>query len=125
MQTVDRHALHRLHLTDDSEAWRPHMCSRARLRTAPIRYFVDPSLGPAALSIGSTDLIADPSAVGFHFEALVIRDLRIYAQPLHGVVDSWRNSNSYEVDAVVSIRDNTWGAIGIRSSVREPSRFRT
>ncbi len=106
-------ALERLHLLDDSEAWRPHMRSRARLRTGPVRYFVDPSLGTAALDIGSAELIADPQALGFHFEALVIRDLRSYAQPLRGVVDSWRDSNGNEVDAIVSTRHG-WGAFEIK-----------
>jgi uncharacterized protein len=106
-------ALERLHLLDDSEAWRPHMRSRARLRTSPVRYFVDPSLGTAALDIGSAELIADPQALGFHFEALVIRDLRSYAQPLRGVVDSWRDSNGNEVDAIVSTRHG-WGAFEIK-----------
>lgn len=107
-------ALDRLHLTDNSEAWRPHMRSRARLRTAPVRYFVDPSLGPATLGIGSAELMADPNALGFHFEALVIRDLRVYAQPLRGVVDSWRDSNGLEVDAIVSIRGGRWGAFEVK-----------
>lgn len=106
-------ALERLHLLDDSEAWRPHMRSRARLRAGPVRYFVDPSLGTAALDIGSAELIADPQALGFHFEALVIRDLRSYAQPLRGVVDSWRDSNGNEVDAIVSTRHG-WGAFEIK-----------
>lgn len=75
-------ALDRLHLLDNSPAWLPHMRSRARLRTAPVRYFVDPSIGPAALGIGTSDLMNDLNALGRHYEALVIRDLRIYAQPL-------------------------------------------
>jgi predicted AAA+ superfamily ATPase len=107
-------ALDRLHLIDNSEAWRPHMRSRARLRTAAVRYFIDPSLGPASLNIGSAELMADPNALGFHFEALVIRDLRIYAQPIRGSVDSWRDSNGYEVDAIVSVRDNKWGAFEVK-----------
>ena len=107
-------ALQRLHLTDDAEAWLPHMRSRARLRSAPVRYFVDPSLGPAALGIGSAELMADPRALGFHFEALAMRDLRIYSQPLNGVVESWRDSNGYEVDAIVSIRTNKWGAFEVK-----------
>jgi hypothetical protein len=106
--------LDRLHLVEDSEAWRPHMRSRARLRTAAVRYFVDPSLGPAALNIGTAELLADPEALGLHFEALVIRDLRIYAQPLRGVVDSWRDSNGNEVDAIVNIGHNKWGAFEIK-----------
>jgi predicted AAA+ superfamily ATPase len=93
-------ALSRLHLIDNSEAWRPHIRSRARLRTAPVRYFVDPSLGPAALGVGTKDLMSDLNALGLHYEALVIRNLRIYAQPLAARVDSWRDSNGNEVDAV-------------------------
>ncbi|HBJ72546.1 MAG TPA: AAA+ family ATPase, partial [Actinobacteria bacterium] len=107
-------ALDRLHLTDNSEAWRPHMRSRVRLRQAPVRYLVDPSLGVAALGVGTSELLADPNALGLHFEALVVRDLRIYAQPLGGSVDSWRDANGHEVDAIVSVRDNKWGAFEIK-----------
>lgn len=107
-------ALDRLHLIDNSEAWRPHMRSRARLRQAPVRYFVDPSLGLAALNTGSTELLADLNALGLHFEALVMRDLRIHAQPLRGTVESWRDSNGHEVDAIVSVRDNKWGAFEVK-----------
>jgi len=107
-------ALERLHLTDNSEAWLPHMRSHARLRTAPVRYFVDPSLGPAALGVGSAELIADLNALGLHFEALVVRDLRAYAQPIDGRVDSWRDSNGNEVDAIVAVGPNAWGAFEIK-----------
>ncbi|MGZ5367539.1 MAG: ATP-binding protein [Aeromicrobium sp.] len=109
-------ALDRLHLLDNSPAWLPHMRSRARLRTAPVRYFVDPSLGPAALGIGTSDLANDLNALGLHYEALVIRDLRIYAQPLDARVDSWRDSEGHEVDAVVSVGPNKWGAFEIKLS---------
>jgi predicted AAA+ superfamily ATPase len=107
-------ALSRLHLIDNSEAWRPHLRSRARLRTAPVRYFVDPSLGPAALGIGTADLMSDLNALGLHYEALVIRDLRIYAQPLAARVDSWRDSNGNEVDAVITVGPNKWGAFEVK-----------
>ena len=46
-------ALDRLKLIDNSAAWQPHIRSRARLRETPSRYFVDPSLGIAALGVGS------------------------------------------------------------------------
>lgn len=107
-------ALERLHLLDDSPAWLPHMRSRARLRTAAVRYFVDPSLGPAALGIGTTDLANDLNALGFHYEALVIRDLRIYAQLLDARVDSWRDADGHEVDAIVSVGPNKWGAFEVK-----------
>lgn len=107
-------AIDRLHLTDNSEAWLPHMRSRARLRTAAVRYFVDPSLGPASLGVGSVELTKDLNALGLHFEALVVRDLRVYAQPLDGRVDTWRDSNGNEVDAVVSVGPNRWGAFEVK-----------
>lgn len=107
-------ALHRLHLTENSEAWLPHMRSRARLRAAAVRYFVDPSLGPAALGVGSAELSHDLNALGLHFEGLVVRDLRVYAQLLDGRVDSWRDSNGNEVDAIVTIGPNQWGAFEIK-----------
>jgi predicted AAA+ superfamily ATPase len=109
-------ALDRLHLLDNSPAWLPHMRSRARLRTAPVRYFVDPSIGPAALGIGISELMADLNALGLHYKALVIRDLRIYAQLLDARVESWRDSNGHEVDAVVSIGPNKWGAFEVKLS---------
>lgn len=112
-------ALDRLKLLDDSEAWRPHMRSRTRLRATAVRYFVDPSLAPAALDVGSADLRADPLAAGFHFEALATRDLRIYAQLLDGALSSWRDSNGNEVDAIVTLRDGTWGAFEIKLNPRD------
>ena len=112
-------ALDRLKLTDNSPAWRPHMRSRTRLRTAPVRYFVDPSLATAALNIGTAELRADPPATGFHFEALVVRDLRIYTQLQRGQVDSWRDANGSEVDAIVTARDNKWAAFEIKLNPRD------
>src|SRR5699024_11344295 len=103
-------ALERLGLIDDSPAWRPHMRSRTRLRTAGVRYFVDPSLGPAALGIGTSELRADPLATGFHFEAMAVRDFRIFVQPHRGVVESWRDFTGNERDAVVSNRDDSCAA---------------
>ncbi|MCL1801714.1 MAG: DUF4143 domain-containing protein [Promicromonosporaceae bacterium] len=112
-------ALDRLFLLDVTEAWQPHMRSRSRLRTAPVRYFVDPSLGPAALGVGSKELIADPLALGFHFEALVLRDLRAYSQPLRGRIDSWRSANGAEVDAIVGLPEGGWGAFEVKLNPKD------
>jgi uncharacterized protein len=118
-------ALARLHLLDDSEAWQPHMRSRTRLRTAATRYFVDPSIGTAALGVSSSDLLHDLEAAGYHFEALAIRDLRVYAQPLGGRVDTWRDELGNEVDAVITLPDGRWAAIEIKMSQRDVDRAAT
>lgn len=107
-------ALDRLKLTENSPSWRPHMRSRTRLREAPVRYFVDPSLGTAALGVGSRDLLADPQAAGFHFEALVLRELRVYAQSLNGTISTWREAHGRkEIDAIVET-PNAWAAFEIK-----------
>ena len=59
-------ALERLKLTENSPSWRPRMRSRTQLREGETRYFVDPSLGTAALGVGSGELLADLKATGFH-----------------------------------------------------------
>lgn len=107
-------ALDRLKLTENSPAWKPHMRSRTELREAPVRYFVDPSLGTAALRVGTKGLLADIEATGLHFEAMAIRDLRVYAQPLDGRVYSWRESHGRkEVDAIIETPDG-WAAFEIK-----------
>lgn len=107
-------ALDRLKLTENSPAWKPHMRSRTELREAPVRYFVDPSLGTAALKVRSKDLLADLAAAGFHFEAMAVRDLRIYAQPLGGAMYSWRESHGRkEVDAIIETPDG-WAAFEVK-----------
>lgn len=112
-------ALDRLGLLDNSAAWQPHMRSRARLRTTETRYFVDPSLGLAALGIGRAGLFSDLEGAGFHFEALVVRDLRIYAQRLGGQVDTWRDEDGNEVDAIITLPDGRWAAVEVKMGQKE------
>ena len=95
------------------------MRSRTRLREAPVRYFVDTSLGPAALGVGSKDLLADLNAAGFHFEALVLRDLLVFAQPLDGTLSTWREAHGRkEVDAIVET-PNAWAAFEVKLNPRD------
>ncbi len=50
------------------------------MRGSPKRHFVDPSLAVAALRGTPERLLADLNLLGFLFESLVIRDLRVYTQ---------------------------------------------
>jgi predicted AAA+ superfamily ATPase len=107
-------ALDRLKLTENSPSWRPHMRSRTQLREAPTRYFVDPSLGTAALGVGSKELLNDLNAAGFHFEALVMRDLRVYTQQFGGMISTWRETHGRkEVDAIVETTTG-WAAFEVK-----------
>jgi predicted AAA+ superfamily ATPase len=118
---LDRHTvseyltiLDRLMITEDQPAWAPHLRSRANLRTSPKRHFVDPSLAVAALGAGPERLLADLNLLGLLFESLVIRDLRVLAQPLDGQVLHYRDNYGTEVDAIVQLADGRWAAFEIK-----------
>jgi len=108
-------ALERLMIVEPLPAWRPHLRSRTRLRTTPVHHFVDPSLGLAALSAGSGELLGDLRTAGLQFESLVLRDLRIYAQALRGTFSAWRDSRTgAEVDVILEIPGGRWAAFEIK-----------
>lgn len=108
-------ALDRLMLVEPLPAWRPHMRSRTRLRTSAVQHFIDPSLGTSALGVGVADLQADLNAAGFHFESLVVRDLRVYSQGLGATLSSWRDSQTNaEVDVVLELPNGRWAGIEIK-----------
>jgi len=92
------------------------------LRTTATRYFVDPSIGTAALGVVSNDLLNDLAAARCHFEALVTRELRIYAQPLGGRADTWRDEDGHEVDAIVTTPGGRWAAVEIKMSQNDVDR---
>lgn len=106
--------LERLMVVENQPAWSPHLRSRSILRSKPKRHFVDPSLAVAALAAGPDRLLADLELMGFLFESLVIRDLRVFAQPLDGQVFHYRDNNGVEVDAIVQFADGRWGAFEVK-----------
>jgi len=107
-------ALTRLMVVEDQPAWEPDIRSRSRLRSAAKRHFVDPSLAVAALRLNPARLIEDPRFLGFLFESLVVRDLRVYAQALDGVVFQYRDNTGLEVDTVLEFPDGRWAAFEIK-----------
>ncbi len=107
-------ALERLMVVEDQPAWAPHLRSRHRLRTAPKRHFVDPSLAVAALRATPDRLLRDLNLLGFLFESLVVRDLRVYAQAADARLLQYRDSSGLEVDAIVEAGDGRWMAFEVK-----------
>ncbi len=107
-------ALERLHVVEPLTAWPTHLRSRSPLLTSPKHHFTDPSLAVAALRAGPQRLLADPEALGLLFESLVIRDLRIYAQPCDAEVYSFTDAAGAEADAIVDAGDGRWIAIEVK-----------
>ena len=107
-------ALKKIFVIEDSPAWNPNLRSKTSIRTTETRYFSDPSIATAALGIGPKDLIADLETMGFLFENLCIRDLRIYTDYLDGTVYHYRDKSGLECDAVIHLRNGNYGLIEIK-----------
>ena len=107
-------ALKKIFVIEDSPAWNPNLRSKVAIRTADTRYFVDPSIATAALGIGPMDLINDLEYMGLIFENLCIRDLRVYTDVLDGNVYHYRDKSGLECDAVLHLRNGSYGLIEVK-----------
>ena len=107
-------ALRKIFVIEDMPAWNPNLRSKTAIRSSDTRYYVDPSIAAAALGIGPRDLINDLKTFGFLFETLCVRDLRIFADALNGEVYHYRDKDGLECDAVVHLRNGTYGLVEIK-----------
>ena len=107
-------ALRKIFVIEDSPAWNPNLRSKTSIRTTDTRYFSDPSIATASLGIGPKDLLDDLNTMGFLFENLCIRDLRIYTDYLDGTVYHYRDRYGLECDAVIHLRNGAYGLVEIK-----------
>ena len=107
-------ALKEIFVIEDMPSWNPNLKSKTAIRTADTRYFTDPSIAVAALGLGPNDLINDLKTFGLIFETLCVRDLRIYAEVMDGNVYHYRDKTGLECDAVIHLRNGTYGLIEIK-----------
>ncbi len=107
-------ALKKIFVIEDMPAWNPNLRSKTAIRTSDTRYFVDPSIAAASLGIGPEDLMNDLNTFGLLFETMCIRDLRVFADALNGQVYHYRDASSLECDAVVHLRNGSYGLIEIK-----------
>ena len=114
--TIDQYinALKALFVIDDLPAWSPSLRSKTAIRTTAKRHFSDPSIAAAALGATTKRLWDDFCTFGLLFEALCIRDLRVYADSIDGTVYHYRDAKGIEVDAIIQLNDGRWGAVEVK-----------
>ena len=110
-----------IYLLEDLNGWDAPVRSRARVRTRPKRYLVDPSLAAASLGVSPKTLLAgDLQTFGLLFETICMRDLRVYtsvnADMGENTLRYYRDDFGLEVDAIIERKDGAWGAIEIKLS---------
>ena len=104
----------RLFLIENQKAFSTNIRSSTRIKQADKRHFVDPSLAIALLGASYKDLLNDLNTFGFMFEALCVRDLRIYAESLGAKIYHYQDYKNREIDAIVHLEDGRWGAFEIK-----------
>lgn len=107
-------ALKKIFVVEDMPAWNPNLRSKTAIRTSDTRYFVDSSIGVAALGIGPKDFLNDLNTFGLFFETMAVRDLRVFAEAMDGSLYHYRDANGLECDAVLHRRDGSYGLIEIK-----------
>ncbi len=107
-------ALKDLYIIDDMEAWNPSIRSKTSIVSTPTRHFIDTSLACLSLGLSPDDLLNDFRSFGLFFEDFAIRDLRIYASMLDGVIRHYRDNAGLECDAVIHLGNGDWAPIEIK-----------
>lgn len=98
----------RLFLIDNQPPYSEKIRSSVRLKQAEKRHFCDPSLACSLLNITPKMLINDLETLGFLFEALCERDLKIYADTFNGKLFHYQDYEDNEMDAVIEMQDGSY-----------------
>lgn len=106
--------MRKLFVIEDAPAWNPNLRSKTSIRTTETRYFCDPAIATASLGIKPKDLLNDLNTMGFLFENLCIRDLRIYADYLGANIYHYRDKSGLECDAIIHFENGDYGLIEIK-----------
>lgn len=107
-------ALKKIFVIEEMPAWNPNLRSKTSIRSSDTRYYTDSSIAAAALGIGPEDLLNDLNTFGLLFETLCVRDLRVYADSNGGNVLHYRDKNGLECDAVIHLKNGTYGLAEIK-----------
>ena len=107
-------AFNRMFLFNNQEPFSPNIRSSLRVKQMEKRHFSDPAMACAMLKLNPKKMMNDLKTFGFMFEAMVERDLSIYAQLLNAKLFHYQDYKSNEIDAVIELEDGNWCAIEIK-----------
>ena len=102
---------------DNDEPFSTNIRSSVRVKQAKKRHFADPSTACALLNLTVDKLIADLNTFGFLFEAMVERDLKVYASSFEGKCYHYQDYLDREIDSVIKLADDEWCAFEIKLGV--------
>ena len=107
-------AFNRMFLFNNQEPFSPNIRSSLRVKQMEKRHFADPAMACTMLKLTPKKMLNDLKTMGFMFEALVERDLSIYAQALNAKLYHYQDYKGNEIDAVIELEDGLWCAFEIK-----------
>ena len=108
-------ALDKLFLLDNDEPFSTNVRSSVRVKQSEKRHFADPSIACSLLNIKEEDkLINDLETFGFLFEAMVERDLKVYADSFNAKCYHYQDYQDKEIDSVIELENGEWCAFEIK-----------
>lgn len=104
-------ALERLYIITDIEAWCPAIRSKTAIRSSKKRNLIDPSIAVAAMGLSPEYFDTDFKTLGFLFESLCIRDLKIYSSAFDGRISYYHDRYGLEADGVLHLNNGQYALI--------------
>ena len=113
------HALEKLFIIEDVEAWCPAIRSKFSIRSSNKRNLIDPSIAVAALGLSPEYFNTDFKTLGFLFESLCIRDLKIYSAAMDGAMSYYHDRYDLEADGVLHLNDGRYALLEFKLGTKE------
>ncbi len=113
------HALEKLFIIEDVEAWCPAIRSKSSIRSSNKRNLIDPSIAVAALGLSPEFFNNDFKTLGFLFESLCIRDLKIYSAAMDGAMSYYHDRYGLEADGVLHLNDGRYALLEFKLGTKE------
>lgn len=112
-------ALEKLFIIEDIPAWCPSIRSKDAIRATNKRNLIDPSIAVAALGITPEYFNTDFKTLGFLFESLCIRDLKIYSSKMNGEISYYHDRYGLEADGVLHLKDGRYAILEFKLGTKE------
>lgn len=112
-------ALERLYIIEDIPAWCPSIRSKESIRASNKRNLIDPSIAVAALGITPEYFNNDFRTLGFLFESLCIRDLKIYSSIMDGKISYYHDRYGLEADGVLHLKNGKYALLEFKLGTKE------
>lgn len=112
-------ALEKLYIIEDIPAWCPSIRSKEAIRATNKRNLIDPSIAVAALGITPEYFNTDFKTLGFLFESLCIRDLKIYSSKMNGEISYYHDRYGLEADGVLHLKDGRYALLEFKLGTKE------